>query len=796
MKNKKYTFVFSILSLFGILTLALSIFLIYNFYNKSLEQAYQLLKNNNAQTTANIAHILDETFDNAINQLNLINQFNQKENINTNKEFLLKLMWEQLKTDTSIASIFTADAYGNFLQARREPELAVRYIQREQNKDTWHYKNTEFFTAKTQVSKIQYDPRTRDWYQNVTLEAHQYWSKPYQFASTGSIGITLALGNFDTQQGKKINVAAVDFTLDKITELLIQKSQELGGDLIIFNQQKDIIASSLKESSTTVTSDYFINFLPQHFLQNHFDGELIDQEGNPFVFFVSKIEANSDQIWYLASVISKKDVVANIESFLIDTVIFSLLMIALIYFPIHWALKRFVINPVHQLEDMTHFIANKEYEKVKALPTVIYEFNRLSDSMLEMSASIQKYEEDQKELIDSFVKILAEAIDDKSHYTGGHCERVPEIAMRLAAAASACNQGNLASFSFKNKDEWREFKVAAWLHDCGKIITPEHVVDKSTKLETIYNRIHEIRMRFEVLYRDAQISFYQALVKTPDQQASLSQGLEKHFTELTQAFEFVANANLGGEFMAPQDIEKLKDIATWEWQRNFDPLLGLSEDELTRINKDEIQTPAMEKLLADKPEHLIPRERAINMQEYQAFGFKLPVPKYESNQGELYNLSIQRGTLSEEDRFIIKGHMVATIKMLEKIPFTENLKRVPEYAGSHHETLVGTGYPRQLTREQLSIPARIMAIADVFEALTASDRPYKKAKTLSETLKIMAYMRNDQHFDAELFDLFLTSGIYKDYTAKFLDPEQNDVSDITPFLSKQQATKIDLAQAS
>jgi HD-GYP domain-containing protein (c-di-GMP phosphodiesterase class II) len=162
----------------------------------------------------------------------------------------------------------------------------------------------------------------------------------------------------------------------------------------------------------------------------------------------------------------------------------------------------------------------------------------------------------------------------------------------------------------------------------------------------------------------------------------------------------------------------------------------------------------------------------------------MEVPEYERNLGELYNLSVTKGTLTIEERYKINEHIIMTIKMLENIPFTRNLRKVPEYAGGHHETMIGTGYPRKLSKEQLSIPARIMAIADIFEALTAADRPYKKAKTLSESIRIMAFMKKDKHIDADLFDIFLTSGVYKEYAKKFLLEEQIDEVDISQYLDK------------
>jgi HD-GYP domain-containing protein (c-di-GMP phosphodiesterase class II) len=384
-------------------------------------------------------------------------------------------------------------------------------------------------------------------------------------------------------------------------------------------------------------------------------------------------------------------------------------------------------------------------------------------------------------LMDSMIQILAGAIDTKSPYTGGHCERVPELAIMLAQEACEVQEGPLADFRFKNEDEWREFRIGAWLHDCGKVTTPEYVVDKATKLETIYNRIHEVRMRFEVLLRDAMIERLLAI----HEQGMAPDEAERHFqtrrARLVDDFAFVAECNLGGEFMAPERIERLRQIAQTLWTRHFDDRLGLSHEELKRHERaPAVPLPAQERLLADQPHHLFERPPSKALDE--RYGFRLKVPEYLYNHGEVYNLSVSRGTLTEEERFKINEHIIQTIVMLESMPLPLNLKRVPEYAGTHHETLTGTGYPRQLKAEHLSVPARIMAIADIFEALTASDRPYKKAKTLSESIKILSFFKKDGHIDPVLFDLFLTSGVYRTYAERFLDPEQIDEVDIQAYL--------------
>ncbi|TAK47760.1 MAG: GAF domain-containing protein [Betaproteobacteria bacterium] len=387
----------------------------------------------------------------------------------------------------------------------------------------------------------------------------------------------------------------------------------------------------------------------------------------------------------------------------------------------------------------------------------------------------------QQALMDSMIRLLAGAIDTKSPYTGGHCERVPELAIMLAEEAAKVDSGPLADFRFDTEAQWREFRIGIWLHDCGKVTTPEYVVDKATKLETLYNRIHEVRTRFEVLLRDAQIECLQAIAQGADRGES-TRRLEARRAQLTDDFAFVAECNIGGEFMAPERIARIQRIAGGTWLRHFDDRLGLSHEELRRYEgAPAAALPAREPLLGDRPHHILPRgvDRALDPK----YGFQVKVPQHLYNYGEIYNLCIGRGTLTEEERFKINEHIIQTIVMLESMPFPKDLRRVPEYAGTHHETLIGTGYPRRLTKAQLSVPARITAIADIFEALTASDRPYKKAKTLSESVKILSLFKKDNHIDPDLFDLFLRSGVYRRYAERFLKPEQIDAVEIEKYLS-------------
>ncbi|EPJ54004.1 MAG: hypothetical protein OFPI_08200 [Osedax symbiont Rs2] len=387
----------------------------------------------------------------------------------------------------------------------------------------------------------------------------------------------------------------------------------------------------------------------------------------------------------------------------------------------------------------------------------------------------------QKELLSSFIKLIAKAIDAKSHHTAGHCLRVPELTKMLAQAAVEQGSGEFKDFSL-SKDQWEELDIASWLHDCGKITTPEYVVDKSTKLETNYDRIHEVRMRFEVLKRDAQINYWKELNRGGDS-ALLKDELLEQELQLDQDFAFVAECNLGSEYMPHVAQQKILELANLTWQRTIDDRIGISWEEQRRKEKIIKQPlPVNEKLLDDKVEHIIERHPKDVLATNNKWGFNMQTPEYLYNRGEVYNLCIAKGTLNAEERYKINEHIIQTIIMLDELKFPKQLSNVVEIAGGHHEKIDGTGYPKRLRGEEMSTAAKMMVIADIFEALTASDRPYKKAKKLSEAIKIMSYMKKDQHIDASLFELFLSSGIYLTYAHQHLSPEQIDHVDIQQYL--------------
>ena len=391
----------------------------------------------------------------------------------------------------------------------------------------------------------------------------------------------------------------------------------------------------------------------------------------------------------------------------------------------------------------------------------------------------QRLMQAQKALLNSIIQVMAGAIDAKSPYTGGHCQRVPELALMLAEAACQADSGPFRNFAM-SENEWETLSIAAWLHDCGKLTTPEFVVDKATKLETLYDRIHEVRTRFEVLKRDAEISYWRGIAEGGDESAFRALR-NAELSSLDADFAFVAACNIGGEILSDESRARLRQIAGRTWRRTLDDRLGISPIEKRRKERLPVPVlPALESLLADREDHRILHEIVSELPE----DIRIKAPAYRLDLGELHCLSVSRGTLTDEERFLINNHIVQTIIMLRALPFPDYLKDVPDIAGNHHEHLDGSGYPRGLHADAMSVQARIMAIADIFEALTASDRPYKPGKRLSESVGLLADYVRMGHLDRELFELFLRTSVYLRFARRFLEAAQIDEVDIEAALQR------------
>jgi HD-GYP domain-containing protein (c-di-GMP phosphodiesterase class II) len=328
--------------------------------------------------------------------------------------------------------------------------------------------------------------------------------------------------------------------------------------------------------------------------------------------------------------------------------------------------------------------------------------------------------QDTRDLLDAFIKVIAQAIDAKSSHTSAHCQRVPALTELIAQAACEAKDGPLRDFSLSEND-WYELRVASWLHDCGKLATPDYLLDKSTKLHLLLDGMDTVKARFTALKAQTELGYLRQMRDNPAQAAWLDEVMQEELQGIQDDCLFVERANKGGEFMSEEHKARVRQVAQRRWRDH----LGM--------------------------------EQPILSEQEVAF------------------LCIDRGTLSGDERQKINDHMKVTIQMLESLPFPKNLQRVPEYAGGHHEKMDGTGFPKGLKREQMSWPARMMAIADIFEALTASERPYKPPMKISQALGILQRMRDQNHIDPDLYSLFLNSRVWEQYATRFLKPEQLDV---------------------
>lgn len=513
------------------------------------------------------------------------------------------------------------------------------------------------------------------------------------------------------------------------------------------------------------------------------------KDGTQYFVFIKPIGNDVTNKQYLALIVSEKALYEKaMKEAYQSTLLSALLMVLLL--PIIWLFSTPIVRPIKQLQLETEKIKQRQFQDLTLANSHIKEVWQLSCSFQEMAQEIKQHEAMQKDFMEALIRLIADAIDNKSAHTGGHCHRVPELGLMLSDALEKAQDGPYKDFQFANDNERREFRIAAWLHDCGKITMPEHIMDKGSKLECNYNRIHEIRTRFEVLWRDAQIDYLSAVyIEKQDSDIALAQWKARQ-ASLQEQFAFIAKANVGSESMNEEDKQKVKEIGGQAWTRHFNKQLGLSPaEDMLVTDKEQIGYQNGDKaeylsiqdtLLSDKPEHIIPRLKKTDLAP--SLGIKMDIPEHQYNLGEIYNLTIKSGTLTEEDRFKIKEHMISTITMLENLPFPPELSKVPHYASTHHERMDGQGYPRKLSADQLTIPDRILMIADVFEALTASDRPYKKANPLSTTIEIMHQMCEDGHLDKVMFRFFLESGTYMRYAERFLPESQRDEVDLKVYL--------------
>jgi HD-GYP domain-containing protein (c-di-GMP phosphodiesterase class II) len=370
-------------------------------------------------------------------------------------------------------------------------------------------------------------------------------------------------------------------------------------------------------------------------------------------------------------------------------------------------------------------LLNAQMEATKEVIPFSDENQTMTESLASQAAvalSNSRLIRDLENLLESFIKSIVTAIDEKSPYTGGHVRRVSELTMNIAGKMNEVKEGPYAGINF-DEDQLKELRMSAWLHDVGKITTPEHIIDKSKKLEAVCDRIEILKARFEILKRDYIIEALRRDSANNDRTCrnDVTNGYDTYLDELDKEYAFLVDINSGDRCLDDVMKDKLNGISSRQWNADGEWRNLVSPD-------------------------------------------------------ELHNLSVPLGTLTEEEKEIVKGHVSVTHKMLSQLPFPKKLSRVSFYASAHHEKIDGTGYPLGLKGNQIPLQARIIALADVFDALTAKDRPYKKERTLSETVRIMWSMVKADYIDANLFALFLKERIHLDFAKRELAPHQVDMA--------------------
>jgi len=327
-----------------------------------------------------------------------------------------------------------------------------------------------------------------------------------------------------------------------------------------------------------------------------------------------------------------------------------------------------------------------------------------------------------KELFEAFIKSIAVSIDEKSKHTGGHIQRVTELSIMIARKIN--EDDIIFNNIYLSDDQMDELRIAALMHDTGKITTPDHIISKSSRLETVFDRIELIRTRWELFKTNLKLIAAQRKLSLLDQ-------TEKH------------------EEMARIDLMCIQKIETLETEMMT----------LSTINSSK---ESLDQGLIDQLEGINEKSCEMSKNPYLT-------------EDEFENLCVIKGTLTAGEREIINNHARLTEKILNKLPWPKKLSNIPSIAGAHHEKLDGSGYPLHLNKENINIQARILAIADIFEALCARDRPYKKPMTLSKTVAVLQQMSENHLIDEDIVKLFFESGVHIEYAKRHLSPDQIDL---------------------
>ena len=352
------------------------------------------------------------------------------------------------------------------------------------------------------------------------------------------------------------------------------------------------------------------------------------------------------------------------------------------------------------------------------------DYENLSESLASQAAvsiTNAKLISNMTELFEAFVKVMATAIDEKSPVTGGHIRRVADLTLTMAEVIHNHDEGAFKDRKF-SPDQMYELRIAAYMHDIGKVTSPVEIVEKAKKLQTIFDRIHYIRLRMDYIIQKVKLEGQQKKIELLERKADLSEikkvelKSEKQIQEMEDIRLFINKCNEPGEFLEDETLDKLKEISL--------------------------------------------RTYSDNEGQQQPF----------ITEDELLNLSIRRGSITDAERKKMQDHAAVTLKMLKQIPFTKKLKNIPSFAGAHHEFINGKGYPLGLKGDEIPFEGKLMAVTDIAEALTASDRPYKKAMPLETVYRILRSMAGNGELDNEMVELFINEEIYKTYQEKHETP--------------------------
>jgi len=697
------------------------------------------------------------------------------------RETLLKLFVTPMKYNNRVFSIYIAypdskyfeivnighsEFIAKMFKAPKEAQwIAVQLYRenpsQEEATEVAHFYDKEFHYISSYSKITDYNPLKRPWYKEAMRGGGDVVrGSPYMYYRLQKMGITYSklLSN-----GKSI--IGMDITLDELSQSLSQLRDSTQTDIYMFEDQQ-LIASSTQSLQEEIDSE-----LLTALKKGSSKIDSYTKDGKRYFFMVIPIASNIKLVFKAQEFRMMQPYMKSIYAEIIVTLLLLLLLIPLIR-----KLSRGFVEPIEMLMAENDKVKKREFDKVMPIESRIDELNLFSDSLVGMAKSIKEHEANQEKLLDAFIHLIANMIDTKSPYTGEHCKRVPVLTKMILEEINGSNVDTFKDFSIKDKELLKGIEWSSWLHDCGKLLIPNEVIDKATKLETVYNRIHEIRTRFEVLLRDAQIKYLKSIIEGESHQKALER-FEATKVQLQSDFEFIAQVNVGDTKLSDADYERLLRISKITLERNFSKSIGISWQERELMDMVEEFLPVEENLLIDAKEHMILRSKS-DFLLYERENVKMQIPKLLYNKGELYNLCIPSGTITKEEQFKIREHAIHTLKILKELPWSDKLKDIVEDAANHHEHLDGTGYPRALQEDELSVPARIMAIADIFEALTATNRPYKESNTLSQAIEVMLQMVKEKNIDREIFKLFIENRIYLQYAKTYLKPSQIDLENI------------------